>query len=267
VTNGRTGDLDALRRANEARLVDALRLRGGAASAGERGTGWRSGRFPGLTRDELAQAAGMSRPSVVKFEERFGEVLRVERGDGPARIALRDEPFVAVGLDVSTGHVRGRVADAHGHLMPVGPKEFERGFAEPPGPDDVLDWAVDAIPELLRRAGAEWDDVIGIGISVAAPLHRDTGEIDQFTLIEEGWRERSLAEELVARISGRCGARSTTTRASAGWPSTRTARAAAATTRSRSNGPTASGWGCTSVASSTTAHAGSPASSGPRRRG
>jgi predicted NBD/HSP70 family sugar kinase len=85
---------------------------------------------------------------------------------------------VAVGIEI--GHVIARVviADLHGQLLhdPLRPEDQLRGdFDE--GPGEVLDWATRRARILLAEAGADEEDVVGVGISLAGPVNARTGEI------------------------------------------------------------------------------------------
>lgn len=191
--NGRVdGGPKAARARTEAAVLHALR-RHGCANA----RGFRDNSVIGLNRAELAEAAGVSRPSVSIVEAAFSASLLDKRPGQPLR--LNSGAGYALGVQWGQRHARVAIADLNGQLFP-GRDGFEKrfSFGEPPGP--YLDWTADALVMLLRAADVTPKEIIGLGISRAAPINSRTGVAHASGLPNKEWRDINAADQLEHRL-------------------------------------------------------------------
>lgn len=186
------GGPKAARARTEAAVLHALR-RHGYASA----TTFRDDSFVGLTRAELADAAGVSRPSVRMVESAFSESVLDKQPGQPLR--LKAGAGYALGVQWGPRHARVAIADLHGQLFSVR-DGFEQRFAFGNPPDPYLDWTADALKRLLVAADVAPHDIIGLGISRAAPINRRTGVAHSSGLPNKEWRDINAADQLERRV-------------------------------------------------------------------
>lgn len=185
----------ALRARTEALVLHALRLHGYANARDFRDTA-----FAGLSREALAEAAGVSRPSVHEVVRTFSNRKR-DAGNKNRRarpLQLGPDAGYALGVDFGRRHARVALADLNGRLF--GEREgFERIFspAEKPGP--LLDWAAGAIDELLKASKVKPSEIMGLGISRTAPVSSATGKAHASGLANREWRDVNVADGLKHR--------------------------------------------------------------------
>jgi predicted NBD/HSP70 family sugar kinase/DNA-binding MarR family transcriptional regulator len=150
--------LQHMRERNRIRLLQALRLAGGADRA------------------ELARLTGLSRATVSSL---LGEALArghvVEsRPDGtarPALLRLNPRAGIVAGVDLGHSHLRVVLADLGATVVAERCVALDVDAA----PDAALAVAADLVGALLRSAGADSGRLLGVGMGVARPLDRGPG--------------------------------------------------------------------------------------------
>ncbi len=154
--------------------------------------GFRNDSFPGLPLAKLAEIAGLSRPSVYNVQDVYQDLLHE-----PLR--LKPDVGYAIGVELGPRSARVAIADVHGQLFEQ-PEEFERFFKLLQPPELYLDWAAPKIDELVRKAGVEPHEVMGIGISQVAPINASTGHAHPSGLANKAWREINVGDQLALRL-------------------------------------------------------------------
>jgi predicted NBD/HSP70 family sugar kinase len=177
----------ALRVRSEELVLRALQRHGYAHARG-----FRDQSFAGLPLAKLAEIAGLSRPSVYNVQNVYGELLLE-----PLR--LRPDIGYVVGVDFGPRHARVALADIHGQLF-EDRAAFERSFELLRPPEEYLDWTAPRIDELVRAAGVEPGEVMGIGISQVAPINSSTGHPHPFGLANKAWRDVNVGDQLARRL-------------------------------------------------------------------
>jgi predicted NBD/HSP70 family sugar kinase len=179
-------------------------------------------RVVGLTHPpELEQWSGLSRPSVNTLVDRFQAVLDHQDVDGKPipptqarRWALNSRAGLVIAVELGQVN-RVAISDLYGRLAPRDDRdeldldsllddETKNGAAVA---DKVLDWAVNSIRRLV--GDRHHDDVVGVGISLAAPLDRDKGVLraplsarrfDTAGASTDEWQLMKAREQLVSRL-------------------------------------------------------------------
>jgi predicted NBD/HSP70 family sugar kinase len=154
--------------------------------------GFRDDSFAGLPLSTVAEIAGLSRPSVYNAQAVYKDLLLE-----PLR--LRPDIGYAVGVELGPRHALVAIADIHGQLFEHR-EEFERHFKLLQAPEEYLDWAAPKIDELVRAAGVEPHEVIGIGISQVAPINTSTGHPHPSGLANKAWRDVNVGDQLARRL-------------------------------------------------------------------
>lgn len=131
------------------------------------------------TRSELAEATGLARSTVAA---RVDELLRMELitpvatatstgGRPPARFALNPAAKVVVAVDIGASHTTAAIADLNGTIL----AQRHGDLPVTLGPEEVLSWIADAVPELMAESGLERDRIAAVGIGVPGPVEYSTG--------------------------------------------------------------------------------------------
>lgn len=178
----------ALRARSEELVLRALQHHGYAHARG-----FRDESFEGLTLAKLAEIAGLSRPSVYNVQEVYQELLLE-----PLR--LRPDVGYAVGVENGPRNARVAIADIHGQLFEH-PERFERYFQLLEAPEEYLDWIAPKIDELVREAGVEPREIMGVGISQVAPINTSTGHPHPSGLANKAWRDVNVGDQLARRLA------------------------------------------------------------------
>ncbi len=161
-------DLGVQGRPSEGEFVRALRDHGLGSGGLPPGAA-----VPGLTLAEIEERSGLSRPSVSGLIRRFGPVLDAQGVAGqpaPAKGARRWalDPTVGdvIAVEIGQEHARVAVSDLYGRIK--GHRPLDSATA-----DETLDQAAEEIRDLVadRSAG----DIVGVGVSLAAPVERNKG--------------------------------------------------------------------------------------------
>jgi predicted NBD/HSP70 family sugar kinase len=162
-------------------------------------------RQPASSRTELVEGTGLSRATVSTLvdeliradvvREETGEAARRGSGRRPALLSLVPDAAFAVGLDFGHQHIRVAICDLAGE--PVvddwSPAEVDHA------PVESLDLAEELVRSALREAGIGPDLLLGVGMGLAAPINRLTGELDAESILP-GWRGIRPAAEMQSRL-------------------------------------------------------------------
>ena len=164
-------------------------------------------RQPRSSRTDLARWTGLSRATVSALVEELGragvvEEREAETGDGPrptgrppVLLSLVPGAAFAVGLDFGHEHIRVAICDLSGELVADdwSPAEVDHAAIE------SLDLADELVRASLRGAGIASDRLLGVGMGLAAPINRATGEIAAEGILP-GWHGIRPAAEMQARL-------------------------------------------------------------------
>jgi len=178
-----SGSQSALREANAARIVDAVR------------------RFGSLTQVELAETTNLSPATVstiVKSLLESGAIetrATVRSGRRAQLVTLARQSGILVGVHVGRRNVRMLVSDASFTVLgeqnlPLRPDHLH---------DTTLDRVALLIVEQVEALGSSLDEVLGIGVGIPAPLDPATGMIAARGLMR-GWEDVNLSSVLAARL-------------------------------------------------------------------
>ena len=165
-------------------------------------------RRPGISRTQLGQEAGLSRPTVASVLDELEDAGIIEQrlepeddarprpmGRPPIPIRLAPRAAFAVGLDFGHRHVRAALCDLSGRPVEDAWSEAEVDSA----PAASLDLAHDLVRGLLSRAEADPSDVLGVGMGLAAPVDAATGTAYVEGILP-GWGGLRPAAEMEARL-------------------------------------------------------------------
>lgn len=182
---GRTST--AIRAANRARIVDALRVRGQ------------------VTRAQLCELTGLSRATVsVLVGELAERGLLVENpqtdtgavGRPVSMLSLDRTSGVGIGIDVGVRHIAVAVGDSARTVYTEQWRPRPVGHTAADGFDTVLT----AVREALREADAEREQLIGAAVGLAAPVASRDGAIAEPGLLP-GWGGPALAHRLADALN------------------------------------------------------------------
>jgi predicted NBD/HSP70 family sugar kinase len=134
----------------------------------------------------------LSRPSVYNVQSVYQELLLE-----PLR--LKPDMGYAVGVELGPRNARVAIADIHGQLFERR-EEFERYFKLLQAPEAYLDWAASKVDDLVRAAGVEPHEVMGVGISQVAPINSSTGHPHPSGLANKAWRDVNVGDQLARRL-------------------------------------------------------------------
>jgi predicted NBD/HSP70 family sugar kinase len=179
----------SLRKLNRLRVIETI-YRDRATSRAE------LARRTGLSRATIATLVGeLGRAGIVEEHDALDEARPRNTGRPPILLSLVPRAGFAVGLDFGHQHIRVAVCDLHGE--PVvddwSPAEVDHAPAE------SLDLAYELVREALRSAGIDRDRVLGVGIGLAAPINKLTGELEADGILP-GWHGIRPAAEMEQRL-------------------------------------------------------------------
>jgi predicted NBD/HSP70 family sugar kinase len=164
-------------------------------------------RQPGSSRTDLARWTGLSRATVSTLVEELGHAGVVEEheaavapgprptGRPPVLLSLVPGAAYAVGLDFGHQHIRVAVCDLSGELVAEDWSPAEVDHA----PTESLDLAHELVRASLRGAGIEQERLLGVGMGLAAPIDKATGDIATEGILP-GWHGIRPADEMQARL-------------------------------------------------------------------
>jgi predicted NBD/HSP70 family sugar kinase len=175
------------RQYNQDRLLQALRLGGGA------------------TRAELAKSTGLSRATVAAAISRLlaaGLVRELPPAAGRTRpgrpastLCIAAPPGVVIGLDFGHGHLRAAAADLTGQVL----AEEQHAQQIDNSPDDAIATAAHEFGRLLDKIKAAPVDVTSVVMGLPSPIDRGSGRVVSNNILP-GWVNRAPAHELQQRI-------------------------------------------------------------------
>ncbi|MBV8946875.1 MAG: ROK family transcriptional regulator [Solirubrobacterales bacterium] len=167
-------------------------------------------RHPQSSRAALARHTQLSRATVSALVEELVQAGLVEEGVGatapgpgqeggvgrpPLLLSLVSGAAFAVGLDFGHQHIRVALCDLSGEPVvdDYSPAEVDHA------PIESLDLAQRLVHEALHTAGVARDRLLGVGMGLAAPINKATGNLEADGILP-GWRGIRPAAEMEARL-------------------------------------------------------------------
>lgn len=164
-------------------------------------------RHPATSRSDLARLTGLSRATISTLVDELGRAGVVTEqaepdesrprhtGRPPVLLSLAPGAAFAVGLDFGHEHIRVAVCDLSGQAVvdDWSPAEVDHA------PTESLDLAQELVREALRTAGIERDRLLGVGMGLAAPINKLTGELEAGGILP-GWHGIRAAAEMEERL-------------------------------------------------------------------
>mgnify|MGYP001423200690 CR=1 FL=1 len=134
-------------------------------------------RFGPISRTELAELTDLTSGTITNVTSRLLELgLISEAGNAASRggrkrvlLKLREEAFLAIGIEISRQHVFGVLANLDGKVIARAEETTEPGE----GPVKTIARVVDIIERFQGKAQREGLLVIGAGIGVPGPVKTD----------------------------------------------------------------------------------------------
>lgn len=182
------GSLEDLREQNLARVISALRVAGPTS------------------RTELARRVGVSRTTISSLLEELSRagLVREESASGaptsqggrpPVLVALEPRAGAAIGIDFDHDNVRVAVSDLAYTIL----ADAECPLDVDTDAGRALDTAAQLAQDALVAAGIARSAVIGVGMSVPAPVEMSTGIVLEPGILP-AWATINPAAELSARL-------------------------------------------------------------------
>lgn len=177
------GSQASLREANRGRVVDAVKKHGG------------------LTQVELAGATGLSAATVSNIVKELVATGALHAtpstysGRRALRVTLPHDLGVVVGIHVSPRHLHVALSDLNGVEL----VERHMPLARDHRADNELDKIALLIMDLVESIDSGLDEVLAVGLAVAAPINRATGMTARAGILR-GWDGIAIAESLEKRI-------------------------------------------------------------------
>jgi predicted NBD/HSP70 family sugar kinase len=177
------GSQSSLREANRNRIIGAVKHHGG------------------LTQVELAGATGLSPATVSNIVKELtaSGVLHAtpstHSGRRAVRVTLAHGLGLVVGIHIDQRHMRVALADLAATIV----AEHHLPLARDHRADAELDRAAMLVVDMLESVDSKLDEVLGIGIGVAAPIDARTGTIARRGIMR-GWDGVRIAESLQGRL-------------------------------------------------------------------
>src|SRR3954451_23100933 len=162
-------------------------------------------RNPGSSRSAVAELTGLSRPTVSVFIEELERAGIVEEiddppprqsGRPPVLMSLVPRAAFAVGVDMGHEHLRVAVCDLSGQVLSDEGTAIDVDHA----PRESMDLASELVMRTLEKADVARDQVIGVGMALAAPVDGAPGKV-----FAEGILPSWGGIEPVAEMSSRLG--------------------------------------------------------------
>ena len=164
-------------------------------------------RYPATSRAEITRHTGLARQTVSTVTDELLRAGIVEEhaapedarprntGRPPILLSLVPGAAFAVGLDFGHEHIRVAVCDLSGQPIvdDFSPAEVDHA------PTESLDLAHELVRNALSSAGIEREHLLGVGMGLAAPINRATGELEADGILP-GWHGIRPAAEMEARL-------------------------------------------------------------------
>lgn len=159
-------------------------------------------RFGPISRTELAELTDLTSGTITNVTSRLLELgLISEAGNAASRggrkrvlLKLREEAFLAIGIEISRQHVFGVLANLDGKVIARAEETTEPGE----GPVKTIARVVDIIERFQGKAQREGLLVIGAGIGVPGPVKTDEGIVTTPPNFP-GWRWIRLKDQVQSR--------------------------------------------------------------------
>jgi predicted NBD/HSP70 family sugar kinase len=162
---------------------------------------------PATSRAEITRRTGLARQTVSTVIEELGRAGLVHEhaapeedrprntGRPPTLLSLVPGAGFAVGLDFGHQHIRVAVCDLSGRpvIDDWSPAEVDHA------PTQSLDLAYELVREALSSADIDRDRLLGVGMGLAAPINRATGELESDGILP-GWHGIRPAAEMESRL-------------------------------------------------------------------
>ncbi len=184
------GSLEALRRLNRLRVLDALLRRSDVSRADIM-------RETGLSRSTVSSlvATLVAEGLVVEHADRKAQSPSRSGGRPPTLLTLNPSAGAVVGIDF--GHAQVRVAVADLTYTTVGEASQELDVDHDAA--ESLASAARLAAELLAGAGLRYDQVTGVGVALSAPVRAGSGVLASDPIFP-GWVDIDVAAELHSRL-------------------------------------------------------------------
>src|SRR3954447_6118437 len=161
-------------------------------------------RNPGSSRSAVAELTGLSRPTVSVFIEELERAGIVEEIDDPSPrqsgrpptlMTLVPRAAFAVGVDMGHEHLRVAVCDLSSDVLSDEYSAIDVDHA----PRESMDLAADLITRTLQSADVSREQVIGVGMALAAPVDGGTGRLFAEGILPS-WGGVNPVAEMAARV-------------------------------------------------------------------
>ncbi|MEA2445924.1 MAG: hypothetical protein QOJ12_3216 [Thermoleophilales bacterium] len=184
------GSLEALRRHNRLRVLDALRRRGGASRADVV-------RETGLSRTTVSSLVStlLEEGVVVERSDRKQGAPSPNGGRPPTLLTLDPSSGGIIGIDFGHEDVRVAVADLSCTVL----AEASRSLDVDHQARAALTAAAQMTRSLLRELGLSRDRIVGVGAAVSAPVRAGSGALASAAIFP-GWVGVDVAAELGRRL-------------------------------------------------------------------
>jgi predicted NBD/HSP70 family sugar kinase len=184
-----SGSLESLRERNRRRVLDALRAAGTTSRAD-------LARRTGLSRTTVSSLVGdLVREGLVAEHVDRAAAPGAQGGRPPVLVSLDRQAGVAVGIDFGKSHVTVAVADlAHTILA-----EQRRALPSDHTAEEGLDVAAELVGSALAEAGVDRESVLGVGMGLPGPIHRESGTVGSSAILP-GWVGVRAAEAMGGRL-------------------------------------------------------------------
>jgi predicted NBD/HSP70 family sugar kinase len=184
-----SGSLESLRERNRRRVLDALRAAGTTSRAD-------LARRTGLSRTTVSSLVGdLVREGLVEEHVDRASAPGAQGGRPPVLVSLGRQAGVAVGVDFGKSHVTVAVADL-GHAILA---EIRRQLPGDHSADEGLDVGAELVGAALAEAGVDRDAVLGVGMGLPGPIHRETGTVGSSAILP-GWVGVRAADAMAERL-------------------------------------------------------------------
>lgn len=175
------GSPSALRDLNRERAVTALRTNGQ------------------MTQADLVRVTGLSAATISTLVRELTtdgrvEVLEMPAGRRGRMLRLARERGLVIGIDLGHTHVRMALADLSRHVL----SEVLRPLDVDSSPPDALNAIVALGHGLLADAGADPDEVLGLGLGVPGPIDASGVAVSSESILP-GWYGTDIPAELKKR--------------------------------------------------------------------
>ena len=185
-----SGSLSSLRELNRGRVIESLRELGVASRADiARSTGLSAATVSTLVNELLD--AGV----VIDY---VGEDHAKRSGHGgrpPSLLSLDRSVGVAIGIDFGKRHLAVAVSDLSHEVLAEQWRKMREDYDARTG----MKAAEKLVDEVLERAGVARDQVLGVGLGLAGPIHNSTGTIGSSAILP-GWVGVHVAREMGERL-------------------------------------------------------------------